>query len=545
MILDIYSILPLTCALFVLFFGIFILSKDWKSKMNQMLFAFCITMLIWMFSTFMMFALRNSAEASLFWDRMVYMGVVWMPPFMHHFSLLFTKSDDKKQKKLLYLNYAIAFFFFTVSRTNFFVEDLYYFSWGVHAQARILHHFFLGFFFLGTSLFFINLLSYYRKVNKRVIKIQITYIFLSFAIVIFIGGLAYLHAYNIDTKFPFSYLTGIIFPVILFYAVTKHHALGMKTVVTEVLAGVTNFLVVLQIFLSDDILEIILRSIFAILILFISILLIRSVNKEVDRRRKITILAKTLEKANLRLQEVDRQKTEFLSIASHQLRTPLSIAKGYIELLEDGAYGKVNKEMKKILEGMNDSNEHLVKLVDDFLDISRIEQGRTKYSFQDGDLNKVVTGVVEELKERARENGIKIIYKKPKLKNIINIDEEKIRHVIFNFIDNAIKYSGKGKEIVVNIVREKKGLSLRIKDGGLGFDEVDQANFFQKFYRGNNVRGTNVAGTGLGLYVCRRFIEKHDGRIWADSKGEGKGSEFGFWISDNIKHDNAEREQLL
>lgn len=262
----------------------------------------------------------------------------------------------------------------------------------------------------------------------------------------------------------------------------------------------------------------------------VGIMLVLGVHRDVKRREEVTELAHSLEKANIRLKELDKQKTEFLSIASHQLRTPLSIIKGYIELIEDGAYGKPSKKLGSVLHDMDVSNERLVKLVDEFLDITRIEQGRTRYDFEQVDLNTLTEDVVKELQPRAAEAGLSIIMKASSQIGKVSMDSEKIRNVIFNYTDNAIKYGTAGKEIVVSVEAENGGAVVRVKDQGLGFNQSDEVSFFQKFYRGANVKGTNVNGTGLGIYVCRMFIEAHKGRVWAHSEGLGKGSEFGFWI---------------
>jgi len=531
MIIDFYTILPFTCALFVLLFGLYVVQKDARSGMNQLMLGFCLSMFGWMFGTFMMFAWRTDPSAALFWDRFVYGAVVFMPPFMHHFSLLFTKQTHR-QRTLLILNYTLAFLFLLATRTPWFVNGVYNYWWGVHSKAQLLHHVFLGYFFLGTGLFFRNLFLFYRKTTDRLTRLQTLYSFFAFAIVIFIGGSAYLFAYGIDTKFPFSYLSGIIFPVMLFYAVSKHHLLGAKTIVTEVLIGLTEFLMVMQIFFARTLTDIVLRVLFAVGLAIIGYLLMKSVDREVRRREEVTRLARSLEQANLRLQELDKQKTDFLSIAAHQLRTPLSILNGYIELIWDGGYGRVGNKIKDVLDNMEESSGRLVKLVDDFLNITRIEQGRTRYDFIREDITKIIWSVVHELKDRAEQKGLKLIQSDTKKIPLVRMDEEKIRHVIFNFVDNAIKYSLKGN-IVVQCAFENGVLTVRVKDHGYGFEKVDQANFFQKFYRGNNVKGINVNGTGLGLYVCSKFIEAHHGKIWAQSPGLGKGSEFGFSISDS------------
>ncbi|MBT3948713.1 hypothetical protein HOF40_01355 [Candidatus Parcubacteria bacterium] len=539
-ILDIYTILPLTCAIFVSVFGFFVLSKDPKSRINQLMFGFNMAMFFWMFGTFMMFGVRGvDIDRSIFWDRFVYIGVVFMPSLMHHFSLIFTNKKNK-QRKLLIANYTLSFVFLLVSRTPYFMEDLFVYSWGVHAKARIMHHVFLGYFFLGTGIFFYNMYGFFRKAKEKIVRIQTRYTFLAFAIVIFIGGSAYLHAYGVDTRFPFAYFSGIIFPVVLFYAVTRHHLLGARVVGAEVLAGIANFVLISEIFLAKSMGELLVRIFFALVIGLISVLFIMAVRKEIRRREEVTRLAHSLEKANLRLQELDHQKTEFLSIASHQLRTPLSILKGYIELIEDGAYGKAPKKMRNILHDMDESNERLVKLVDEFLDISRIEQGRTKFVFDKNNFNDLISSVVSELVEKADEKKMKILWRPSKTIGIASIfDEDKIRHVVFNYIDNAIKYSKKGT-IKVSIEKEDEGITVRVKDNGLGFNKEDEVSFFQKFYRGKNVQGTNVNGTGLGIYVCRKFIERHKGHVWANSKGIGKGSEFGFWIPANLSKGKTE-----
>jgi len=253
--------------------------------------------------------------------------------------------------------------------------------------------------------------------------------------------------------------------------------------------------------------------------------LVNVVNVALDK----AIIYEDLKEANKILLTLDKQKTEFLSIASHQFRTPLSIIKGYIELIEDGAYGKTTKKMEHVLEDMDESNERLVKLIDGFLDISRIEQGRTKYIFEKMDLNATITSVVNELADRARSKGLTLVWKAEPALPPVMYDEEKIRHVIFNFVDNAIKYSDSGM-VTVRLEEGKEAVVVRVQDSGIGFDADDATNLFQKFYRAKNAEASNVGGTGLGIYVCRKFVEAHSGEVWSKSDGVGKGSEFGFSI---------------
>lgn len=313
------------------------------------------------------------------------------------------------------------------------------------------------------------------------------------------------------------------------YAILKHQLLNVKLIATEGFLIILNLFISFQLITASSIKQLFVALIVWLAVLVISYLLMRSVKQEINRREEVTALAQSLEQANLQLREVDRQKTEFLSIAAHQLRTPLSIIKGYISLIQEGAYGKPTKKMVGILDNIDKSNEHLVKLIDEFLNITRIEQGRTKYNFAEFNINEIIKEAVDELQAKANEKKLKIHWENNNTIDKTIVDNEKIRHVIYNFIDNAIKYTDQDG-IEVSFVKEDKGLVFRVQDHGIGFEKVDQANFFQKFYRGQNVKDSNVTGTGLGLYVCRKFIEGHNGKVWAKSDGLDKGSEFGFWI---------------
>lgn len=236
-----------------------------------------------------------------------------------------------------------------------------------------------------------------------------------------------------------------------------------------------------------------------------------------------------LRAANAKLLELDELKTEFLSIASHQLRTPLSIIKGYTSLLQEGAYGKISKDADQVLHNIDVSNERLVKLVDEFLNISRIEQGRTRYYFEETDFFPIAEGIVTELKGKAAPKEITLLLHGDDSLLPITADAEKLRHCLYNFVDNAIKYSPNKAEVHVYLENERKGLRVRVLDSGVGLDEKDLKNLFQKFYRSPHVM-REVQGTGLGLFVVKQFAEAHGGRVWSKSEGVGKGSEFGFWV---------------
>lgn len=388
--------------------------------------------------------------------------------------------------------------------------------------------FFIFFYVGGLVLFWQRL-----RQSTRILKKQSQAILIGTTLAVIIGGF-----FNIILPSPFfgNYQYIYIGPVCSFvvilataYGIAKYQLMNIKALVVEFFVITLIVILTLQLVLSKTFLEFVVHSVILLSVVLTSMLLVRSVVKEVKRREELDRMAKNLERANFRLQELDLQKTEFLSIASHQLRTPLSIIKGYIELIDDGAYGKVGKKMHTILHNMDESNERLVRLVNEFLNITRLEQDRTKYVFAKTDIVEIISSVVVELALRAKDKGMSLSWKKPKDNFSFTADEEKIRQVIFNYIDNAIKYADRGP-ITVTVKKEGGGIAVRVQDRGVGFEKGDEVNFFQKFYRGENVKGTNINGTGLGLYVCRKFIEAHGGKVWGRSNGLKKGSEFGFLL---------------
>jgi signal transduction histidine kinase len=238
-----------------------------------------------------------------------------------------------------------------------------------------------------------------------------------------------------------------------------------------------------------------------------------------------------LQRANDELRQLDTAKSEFISIASHQLRTPLTVIKGYISMTREGSFGKVPPKIMDNLEKVYASNERLIGLVENLLDISRIESGRQEYVWKETHLEDLAQTVVDNLKHNAKIRDLKLIFHKPKKKTpLVVIDANKIHEVMMNFVDNAIKYTEKGK-IDVTIEPHPKGMvTFCVKDTGRGISEESRNLLFKKFSRGKGSFQVHTEGVGLGLYVAKMLIDAHGGKIWADSEGMNKGSTFCFSI---------------
>ncbi|MFC1599110.1 ATP-binding protein, partial [Patescibacteria group bacterium] len=245
---------------------------------------------------------------------------------------------------------------------------------------------------------------------------------------------------------------------------------------------------------------------------------------------------KELKVANVQLKKLDRAKSEFISIASHQLRTPLTVIKGYVSMINQGDYGKVPKQIALPLSKTFQNTIRIITLVEDLLNISRIESGRMVYEYEKVDLVALVKEVFEELEHHAKISGLKFEFEKPKQKiPELILDRKKIREVVMNLMDNAIKYTKKGF-VKIKIAKENNSIVYSVNDSGRGLEPDDISQLFQKFSRASGAQLVHTEGTGLGLYIAKQIIQKHGGKIWAESDGRGKGSTFAIKLKiDNKK----------
>jgi len=235
-------------------------------------------------------------------------------------------------------------------------------------------------------------------------------------------------------------------------------------------------------------------------------------------------LAKTEEK---RLQ-LEKAKTEFLSITSHELRSPMTPMKGKLQMLEQGYYGKLKKKQKEALEVVIRNADRLDKIIVDLLEVSRIEAARLKFVFKKANLEKTVEETVDYMKGFMPEKKIKVISKASKLP-VIEVDADRVSQVLRNLINNAIKFSKNNTTVEVAAEAKEDHILFMVKDTGIGISQEDKARIFEPFFQAEQTIYREQGGTGLGLTICRGIIESQHGKIWVESK-KGKGSIFYFTV---------------
>jgi signal transduction histidine kinase len=236
-----------------------------------------------------------------------------------------------------------------------------------------------------------------------------------------------------------------------------------------------------------------------------------------------------LERAQKHIEELkiaNQRANENLSVATHQIRSPLASIKGYASLILEGDFGEVPEYLREPLNTIFKAANSAGKTVNDFLDLSRMEQGAMRYYLKDFDLSNLVQEAVNEIKGGINENNLELKLNIGEGPFLIHSDKAKLKHVLINLIDNANKYTKEGYiEVSLQRTVDNKVI-FSVKDTGVGIKPETLLNLFQKFSRDTDANKQNIHGTGLGLYVAKKLIEARHGRIWAESEGDGKGSQF-------------------
>ncbi|RJR30115.1 hypothetical protein C4564_00970 [Candidatus Microgenomates bacterium] len=304
------------------------------------------------------------------------------------------------------------------------------------------------------------------------------------------------------------------------YAVIRHKLFDIKVFATEILVVAIWSILLVKLLVSQTIFDTVLDGVVLIAMVVLGIVLIRSVRREIEQKEM-------LERLTDRLKEVDMKKDEFLNVAAHELRAPMTAIKGYISMVQSGDGGEIPDKAKDFLSEAYDENDRLVRLVNNMLNVARIEEKRMVYEMGTVNLADVVEKVFNEYKHGAEQK--KLVYGLSIEKGVLDhveVDVDRIYEVVSNLISNAVKYTDKGQVTVglANIGKNK--VRFEVVDTGLGLDQEEQKHLFEKFYRAESNIGKKI-GTGLGLYVSRLLVEKFKGEIGFTSR-KGKGSTFWF-----------------
>jgi len=241
---------------------------------------------------------------------------------------------------------------------------------------------------------------------------------------------------------------------------------------------------------------------------------------------QVRLRTKELRATNEQLKKIDQEKSDFVALASYHLRTPLTVIKSYIASVISGEGGAVPEQMQRPLHIVQDSNENLIEFTNELLDVTRVESGTMEMKFEELDLAKMIGEIVGQLEQRAKEKGLELVFEQPsEPMPPIMADRLKIEQVVFNILDNAVKYTNKGS-VIAKLEKRANKQVITVADTGEGMTHEEVLNIFEKFTRGESGPKSQTKGSGIGLYIAKKFIEMHKGKILGESRGQGLGSTF-------------------
>ncbi|MFA5926905.1 MAG: ATP-binding protein [Patescibacteria group bacterium] len=313
------------------------------------------------------------------------------------------------------------------------------------------------------------------------------------------------------------------------YAITKHHLFDIKVIATEAIVIVLSLALLVRMVISESMTEGAINFFIWFTASYSGYQLVRSVQREIKQKEDISKLAKRLDEANKHLQDLDKAKDNFMSMASHELNTPIAAIEGYLSMiLDEGMGGKIPDQAKKYLDSVYTSSKRLASLVRDLLNVSRIESNRVHLIYEESQMEDIINQAVMEVGSKVKEMRHTLVYDKsedalPKTW----FDKTRITEVVINMLGNSIKYTDPGGKIKVRAWKEGDNIVVSVKDNGCGVPKEKRDRIFQKFSQ-VDVLKDQVKGTGLGMYISKNLIELHKGKIWFESEGEGKGTEFFF-----------------
>jgi signal transduction histidine kinase len=334
---------------------------------------------------------------------------------------------------------------------------------------------------------------------------------------------------NILTYIPFAPVFMLPFITFTAHAIRKYRLLNVKILTTEVFTFALALTTLIEVLFAKDVLTLLVRLTTFGLVLGFGILLIQSVIHEVHQREQLNELTAGLQQANTRLTQLDHLKSQFLSFASHQIKSPLTTVKWRSQLIADGGLGIVPPEVVGAAREIKESVERVSVLVDEFLDLHKIQEGRMDFQFESTDIPLLVQKTTNDLSILAKKKGLTLSYTDRTTKRIASVDPQKFSQVVQNFLDNSIKYTDKGS-ITVTVENETpESITISVQDTGHGLNPELIPHLFEQFMRSREDM-VKIEGTGLGLYIAKQIVTAHRGIVWASSPGPGKGSTFAVRI---------------
>ena len=520
-------------AVTALLLGFFVFFHNPRKLQNQLLLALSVTFSVWIYFDLILWASERSDLIIFFWSILIYFDLLL---YVISFYLIysFVRGDWPSWRwDAFFATLFLPLFLFAHTPLNLIAFDFTN-CWREAIEGPLWQSYvyIVEALVLGLVVY-VGYLGYttHRGSNRAGEILFISTGIVLFLLTFLLGNLA--GSLAIDWELGQYGLFGMpIFIGMIGYAIIKYNSFNVKILSANLLvAGLFVSLTSLLFVRTIENVRVI-TVVTLILLLVLGTLLIHGVRREVTQKEEIEKLIGGLARANRRLKLVDKQKSEFVSIASHQLRSPLTAIRGYASMILEGSFGAVPNKLRKPLEHIEESSRLMALSIEDYLNVSRIESGNMKYDFSDFNLRDEVERITDDLRPEALKQGLLLLFRSDlDAKAIVHADKGKVHQIVHNLINNALKYTRKGHVTVfIHDNAQNKKIYVEVIDTGIGMNQDTIDKLFQKFERSENAATVNVHGTGLGLYVAKRMAESMHGNVTAFSEGESKGSRFIFEI---------------
>jgi signal transduction histidine kinase len=529
-------IIPIVLSLFL---ALFIFFRAKFNLFSKIFLFFVLTFSFWLIGDLITWTSYNYNLTYSSWSALGFIEIIFYILGFYFILVFNNKKDISFLKKTLLILLAAPAFFIVILKQSLLgfnqpvceaIDNNYLSIYKLIVEGILLilmlYHLILP---------FIKKLAYKNK-KSSLILVGSMFIFLSiFAVTEYIASTTGYYEINLYSLFLLP-----VFLILIIYAVFELDIFNFRLLSTHYL--VTGFVILMggQLFFVNGTVDRWLTIITTCLTIALSIILFRNLRRESNQRIHIEELSKELkqskyrlEDANKRLEGLDKLKTDFVSFASHQLRSPLTAIKGYSSMLLEGDYGEINKKAKDIIERIMESSNNLYLVVEDLLNITKIEQGGMKYEMNKFDFSELIKDTIKDLMITVENKKLKLICNiNSNQKYFINGDKEKLRQVLMNLLDNSIKYTNEG-QIEIDLKKKDDKVILSVKDTGIGISKETMVTLFKKFSREDRAK-LNSSGSGIGLYLVKEIVDAHNGQVWGESEGVGHGSTF-FVEIDEVK----------
>jgi len=516
--------------------GLFVFLNAKKTLLNSLFLIIIVIFNLWIIANLVAWTSVNVALVAFAWPLFSLFGSL-IAVLSVYFTYVFVDGKDiGRGKKFILFSLLLPVFLFAHTNINISGFDMVncdafaYENWLFNGYYNLLG------FISVLWIFFILIDRYSKARNKPKLKKKI--VLFGFGIEAFLffflsstSLASYLVKLEIlpDTHFEMYGLFGmIVFIIMIMVLIVRFHSFNSRISLYQSLLSGTVILVASQYaFLGSDY-SVYLISVTLVFVFIISVTLSKSMEKESEQKEQIIKLLADLKQVNHKLEKLDKEKSEFVSIASHQLKSPLTAISGYASILRDGDYGKLPEGAVDPLNRIYSSARKMAVLIEEYLDVSRIESGNMKFNLSEINLKTEVENICDDLRSVAVKRGLLLFFENRLTSDgVARVDVGKLNQVLHNLVSNAIKYTKNGRiHVIIYDDLNEDLVFISVIDSGIGMSEKTIANLFQKFSRSEEALRLDIKGAGLGLYTAQKLLGVMSGKISATSEGVGKGSCF-------------------